>query len=255
MLMEPGMPGDVSPAATEPEPIGLIQNDPWLESHREALQYRIDHYRKSLARIESSGGLLGPISQGHQFFGFNRGESAGQAGVWYREWAPGAEGLFLTGDFNDWSRTTHPLTRGADGVWSLFLPDAYYAERLTHGSRLKAHVVAGGTRLDRLPAYARRVIQEEGGTDFTAQLWLPTEPYRFRHEAPPLESALRIYETHAGMAQEEARVGTFREFTATVLPRIQELGYNTVQLMAVMEHPYYGSFGYHVSSFFAVSSR
>ena len=64
-----------------------------------------------------------------------------------------------------------------------------------------------------------------------------------------------IYEAHIGMATSSEKVGTYREFTENVLPVIIKAGYNTIQLMAIQEHPFYGSFGYHVSSFFAASSR
>jgi 1,4-alpha-glucan branching enzyme len=239
----------------EAPPIGLIERDPWLAPYESALRHRLEHYRAARERIEAEGGLLGQASRAHEYFGFHRGEAGSRPGLWYREWAPGAEGLFLIGDFNGWDRTRHPLTRGANGIWSIFLPDAEHATRLTHGSRLKVHVVAGGTALDRIPPYARRVVQEPGGTDFSAQLWLPDRPYKFVHDVPDWDGAPRIYEAHVGMAQEEGKVGTFDEFREVVLPRIQRLGYNAVQLMAVMEHPYYGSFGYHVGSFFAVSSR
>ncbi len=69
------------------------------------------------------------------------------------------------------------------------------------------------------------------------------------------DEPLLIYEAHTGMAQERQGVGTYREFSDRILPLIKEEGYNAVQLMAVAEHPYYGSFGYHVSSLFAPSSR
>ena len=147
--------------------------------------------------------------------------------------------------------------------WHLFLPDKDYADRLTHGSLVKVHVVsrdevASSRRgLDRIPAYIQRVVQE-GDADFTGQYWKPEHPYQWQHEPPRFDinaEGLRIYEAHVGMAQEAEKVGTLVEFTQNILPRIVDLGYNAVQLMAVMEHPYYASFGYHVSNFFAVSSR
>lgn len=237
------------------EPLGLLTLDPWLAPYEYQLQQRQAHYERLRATIDQNGGLTGPISQGHHFFGFTRGEQDGMAGVWYREWAPGAHSLRLMGDFNGWDRGSHPLTRDGWGVWSAFFPDTEYADRLTHGNRVKVHVVTDAGGRDRIPAYAKRVIQDPVTEDFTAQVWLPPIPFEFQHEAPALTGGLRIYEAHIGMATEEGRVGTFGEFTQNVLPRIAALGYNAVQLMAVMEHPYYGSFGYHVSSFYAVASR
>ena len=237
------------------QPLGLLALDPWLAPYADQLRRRQSHYAHLHAVIEGSGGLLGPISQGHHYFGFTRGEHEGAPGAWYREWAPGAEGLALTGDFNGWDRASHPLTRDEWGVWSLFLLDAEYAGRLTHGSRVKVHVRAAGGGRDRIPAYARRVVQDAVTDDFAAQFWMPPTPYVYQNDVPATQGGLRIYEAHTGMAQEEGRVGTFDEFREHVLPRIAAGSYNAVQLMAVMEHPYYGSFGYHVSSFFAVSSR
>ena len=233
---------------------GLVQFDPWLEPFRGQLRRRYDLYTAALARIEAAGGLTGPVSQGHTYFGLNRGADGGRPGVWYREWAPGAEYLALIGEFNGWDRGADPLTRGEFGVWSRFFPDDVYAGRLTHGSKVKVHVASGPMQMDRIPVYIRRVTQEPDRS-FVGVYWSPPEPYRFRNGLPTPAAALRIYESHVGMATEQERVGTYAEFTRDVLPRIAGLGYNAIQLMAVMEHPYYGSFGYHVSSLFAASSR
>ena len=231
--------------------VGLVQRDPWLEPYRGKLEARAQHYERRLAQL--GGDLLGPVSLGHLHFGLTRGEKDGVRGVWYREWAPGAKHLALVGDFNGWDRGAHPLARGPNGEWSLFLADR---DAPPHGSRVKVHVASdrlGG--MDRIPTYVRRAVQDDATKDFSGVFWDPPAPHAFRHERPPRPRALRIYEAHVGMAQEEARVGTFREFERTVLPHAADLGYNALQLMGVMEHPYYGSFGYHVSSFFAVSSR
>jgi 1,4-alpha-glucan branching enzyme len=233
---------------------GLIALDSWLIPYADALRDRYAHYRWLRSRIDQNGGIQGQISQGYRYFGLNRGERDGVQGVWYREWAPGAHYLALIGDFNGWDRGANPLVRDHFGVWSLFLPDAGYRDRLTHGSYVKVHVAAANRGLDRIPAYARRVVQE-GSVDFKAQYWSPPEPYQWQQAVPQRRGGLRIYEAHVGMAQEEGKVGSYAEFTANNLPRISALGYNAVQLMAIMEHPYYGSFGYHVSNFFAASSR
>lgn len=236
----------------------LVAVDPWLEPHAPQLQQRFRHYQQMRAQFDGEGGLTGAISEGHHHFGFNRGERDGAAGVWYREWAPGAKHLALIGDFNDWNREAHPMQRNAHGVWHLFLPDDEYQDKLTHGSRVKVHVVGADDKArDRLPAYIRRVVQDPPDTpNFSALYWRPPEPYQWQHDGPgQIDGGLRIYEAHVGMAQEEGKVGTFDEFRENVLPRIAELGYNAIQLMAIQEHPYYGSFGYHVSNFYAASSR
>jgi len=245
----------------------LIQLDSLLKPYAAQLLERFAHYQRLKAEIEKTGGVLGEISQGHRYFGFNRGDNDGETGVWYREWAPGAHALALIGDFNDWTRDANPMSVDEWGVWHLFLPDKAYGNRLTHGSRVKVHVVSEIGGRDRIPAYVQRIVQE-GDADFTGQYWAPPTPYQWKYEAPiqarhciavsnpsHASEGLRIYEAHVGMAQEAERIGTFAEFRQNVLPRIAALGYNAVQLMAVMEHPYYASFGYHVSNFFAVSSR
>lgn len=234
---------------------GLLTLDPWLAPYAGKLAERMDYYRSVRSRIESQGGLLGPISQGHHFFGINPGERGGQPGLWYREWAPAAHAVSLVGDFNGWNREADPCERDEFGVWQRFFPESEYAGRLVHGSLYKTHVVSEIGAMDRIPAYARRVIQDPATLDYSAQLWLPPDPYSFQHPQPILQEGLRIYEAHVGMAQEEGKIGTFEEFRMSVLPRITALEYDAIQMMAVMEHPYYGSFGYHVSSFFAVSSR
>ena len=235
----------------------LIKRDTLLKPYAAQLRERFAHYQRFRTKIEKTGGVLGEISQGHHYFGFNRGEHDSEMGVWYREWAPNAHALSLIGDFNDWNRDVNRMSVDEWGIWHLFLPDRYYADRLTHESRIKVHVVSELGELDRIPAYIQRVIQE-GNADFSGQYWKPPYPYEWKHHAPDFNiqtEGLRIYEAHVGMAQEAEKVGTFVEFRENVLPRIADLGYNAIQLMAVMEHPYYASFGYHVSNFFAVSSR
>lgn len=244
------------PASPRTDGTGLLDLDPWLEPHVDALRARYARYRRVLESFTRTGGLTGDVSLGHTYFGFNRGEYNGQPGVWYREWAPAALQLRLIGDFNGWDRFGHPLVRDEFGVWSLFLPDDKFKDKLTHASRVKVHVVLpDGSTMDRIPAYAKRVIQEPQSINFVAQYWQPDTSYQWKNRSPKLEHGLRIYESHVGMAQEEGRVGTYREYAEKTLPRIVRAGYNAVQLMAIQEHPYYGSFGYHVSNFFAPSSR
>lgn len=244
---------------------GLIDSDPWLEPFRAALAERHARFLKAKATLlgasdeHAASASLKAFANGHQHFGFTRGSKDGKPGIWFREWAPGATRVALIGDFNFWDKHTHVLTRDAFGVWSIFIPDGG-AARLAHDSKVKLHIVHAGGAADRLPAYIQRVTFDTDGSNATGRVWLPPE-YAWKHpipgEAPKPARGVRprIYEAHTGMAVEEERVGTFDEFREDVLPRIAKDGYNAVQLMAVQEHPYYGSFGYHVSNFFAVSSR
>ena len=250
----------------QPDGTRLIELDPYLKPYAFQLRERFKQYLHFKTFIEKTGGVLGDISQGHRYFGFNSGEREGESGIWYREWAPSAHSLSLIGDFNGWDRDANPMSIDTWGIWHLFLPDKDYSDRLTHGSRVKVHVKSALGQHDRIPAYIQRVVQETE-TEFTGQYWSPPA-YQWKHKGSTdiwrdTETShysrgaegLRIYEAHIGMAQEEEKVGTFTEFTQNVLPRIADLGYNTIQLMAIKEHPYYASFGYHVSNFFAVSSR
>jgi 1,4-alpha-glucan branching enzyme len=233
----------------------LIAADPWLAPYADALRQRFTRYQQARARIAQAAGSVEAFSRGHAYFGFNRGVHEGEPGVWFREWAPAAIAISLVGDFNGWDRYALPLFRAEGGVWERFLPDAQFAEKLTHGNRVKVHVHSAIGPRDRVPPYIRRVVCDPATLDFAGQYWDPPQPYVWRHAAPALKGNLRIYEAHVGMATEEERVGTYAEFARDVLPRIATGGYNAVQLMAIQEHPYYGSFGYQVSSFYAASSR
>jgi 1,4-alpha-glucan branching enzyme len=240
---------------TQPDGTGLVAVDPWLKPYADRLRQRYQRYQAARDRISVVSGSLLDFARGHQYFGLNRGAHDGQPGVWFREWAPGAIAISLVGDFNGWDRLAHPLHKDEFGVCSRFLPDSEFAARLTHGSRVKVHVHSAIGPRDRIPAYIRRAVCDPRTLDFAGQYWNPPAPYAWQHAAPPLQGNLRIYEAHVGMATREERIGTYREFADQVLPRAVAGGYNAIQLMAVQEHPYYGSFGYQVSSFFAASSR
>ncbi|MEG2366231.1 MAG: alpha-amylase family glycosyl hydrolase, partial [Alistipes sp.] len=232
----------------------IVECDAWLQPVEEELNRRYKLYTDHLEAICHAAGSLIDYANGYRYYGWQRDEDL--SGWWFREWLPGAQDVYLFGDFNGWQRTQYRLDKDRAGVWSGFFPDALFAERLIHGSLYKIHVHGDNGWHDRIPAYATRVVQDEATKDFVAQFWIP-QPFVWDHE--PLQSAcasnLLIYEAHIGMAQEREGVGTYVEFTEKILPIIKKEGYNTVQLMAIAEHPYYGSFGYHVSSFFAPTSR
>lgn len=227
-----------------------LLDDAYLAPYRDAIEGRS---RRAFARADelTGGGSLSDWANAHRYFGLHR-----TARGWvFREWAPNATSMWLVGDFSAWRTSPeYEVFRipGSD-VWELELD----ASRISHLDRYHLEVRWDGGRGERIPAYARYVVQDADTGLFSAQVWAPERPYRWKHRSPARKraSAMRIYEAHVGMALEEERVGTYREFRDAVLPRIKAAGYDTVQLMAVMEHPYYGSFGYHVSSFFAASSR
>ncbi len=239
---------------TATEHLPIVERDEWLRPVEGELIYRNKLYANKLRDIEQTAGSIVDYANGYRYFGWQRDEIL--SGWWFREWLPAAREVYLMGDFNDWRRGEVELHRGDGGVWSTFLPDAMYSSKLVHGSLYKMVVHGDNGWHDRIPAYARRAVQNERTKDYAAQFWAP-EPFDWQGDSFDLSSvgSLLIYEAHVGMAQERAGVGSYREFTRKVLPRIRRAGYNTVQLMAVAEHPYYGSFGYHVSNFYAPSSR
>jgi 1,4-alpha-glucan branching enzyme len=233
----------------------IVKEDSWLEPYAHEINERFKLYERARKEIEEVEGSLLNFAKGHYYYGINFDPE--KKGWTYREWAPNAHRLFLTGDFNGWDRYSHPLERNKSGDWELFLPYEEYKSTFVHGSKVKVHVQAGNGSHDRIPAYIRKVIQDPKTYDFSGQVWTP-EPFEWTDSSFNRSENFRqpvIYECHVGMALEFERVGTYREFADNILPRIKEGGYNAIQMMAIMEHPYYGSFGYHVSNFFAPTSR
>ena len=228
---------------------GLL-DDPYLEPFAGHLKSRAGRLASLEARLLDGADSLSEIAAGHEYYGLHRSADGGWV---FREWAPNADAICLVGDFNDWEETDdYRLQRiNANGDWER----CFTADALTHCDlfRLRMHWPGGGG--DRLPAYTRRVVQDAHTKIFNAQVWQAEGTHHWEHPSPERPGELLIYEAHVGMAQEEAKVGSYLEFAEKILPRIAAAGYNTVQLMAVQEHPYYGSFGYHVANFFACSSR
>ena len=231
--------------------IGIVRNDPYLEPFEQAIQGRHDHAQWKIDQLTRKGKTtLSEFASGHLYFGLHK-----TAEGWiFREWAPNATEIYLIGDFNDWKETPKYKAKriAKTGNWELKLPE----NALKHGQLYKMKVRWNGGEGERIPAWARRVVQDDKTKIFSAQVWQPEQPYRWKKRAfRPSKSPLLIYECHIGMGQDAEKVGTYVEFREKVLPRVIEDGYNCIQIMAIQEHPYYGSFGYHVSSFFAASSR
>lgn len=241
--------------ATSSIPV-LVKNDPWLEPYVGEINDRIKRFKDRKKEVEDKYGSLDEFARGYEYFGLNYDKK--KKGWWYREWAPAAESLHLIGDFNGWNREECPLQKIDGGIWEIFLSDKEYKEKIINESALKVQVAGANGTYDRIPAYARYVTQDETTYDFTARVWHPEKPYKWTDKKYTSADAFKnpyIYECHVGMAQEKEGVGTYREFADIILPKIADQGYNAIQVMAIQEHPYYGSFGYHVSNFFAPSSR
>lgn len=230
----------------------IIKNDPLLIHFENRIINRIEWYENTKGYIEKHFGSLNRFATAYKFFGFNYDKD--KKGWWFREWLPNAHKVTLIGDFNQWDREATPLKRGNFGSWEIFLPDSEYAEKLLPGSKIKIHITADNGSLDRIPAYIKQTVQNEDHSFDGVFTGKSTFKWTDKNFVPTKNSPL-IYEAHIGMATEEERVGTYREFADNILPKIKDLGYNIVQLMAIQEHPYYGSFGYQVSNFYAPSSR
>ncbi|MBQ6826250.1 MAG: alpha amylase C-terminal domain-containing protein [Clostridia bacterium] len=225
----------------------MTKIDPYLEPYKSDLDLRINLYSKKRRELLGNGRSLSKFAEGHKYFGFHQTRT----GWVYREWAPAAEEMYLTGDFNNWDIYANPMERLENGIFEIFIKGK---NTLKSGQKVQAIVKHNGQILRRIPLYATRVVQDENTYLWCAEIE-ENRPFNWTDKNFKREETPFIYECHIGMAQEEGSVGTYKQFTQNVLPRIKELGYNTIQIMAIMEHPYYGSFGYQVSNFFAASSR
>lgn len=232
-----------------PKQLKIVKNDEWLRPYEQAIQGRHDHALYKMHELAGNG-TLSDFADGHLYFGLHRTPRQ-----WVlREWAPNATAIYLIGTFNDWKESEDYAFHKIDGTgnWELKLS----SKSLKHLDLYKLSVHWEGGQGERVPAWAQRVVQDEQTKIFSAQVWHPKTPYEWKKDTVRFKNEpLFIYECHIGMAQDAEKVGSYNEFREKVLPRIVADGYNTIQIMAIAEHPYYGSFGYHVSSFFAASSR
>ena len=224
----------------------IYQTDPWLEPYAKAIEARHERILAEKRKLAGDG-PLGDAANNHLYYGLHHSKD----GWVIREWAPNASRIYLIGDFNNWKRTPdYALQPVGSGNWELRLGELF----LSHGCLYKLWIEGPGGGGERIPAYATRVVQDPETKVFCAQVWDPV-PYEWKHRTPGKRPHPLIYECHIGMSGEKEGVSTFDEFRTNVLPRVKRLGYDTLQIMALQEHPYYGSFGYQVSSFFALSSR
>ncbi|KAH8677509.1 family 13 glycoside hydrolase [Xylariales sp. PMI_506] len=243
----PGIPNDGT---------GVVQLDPWLSPFQDALKRRYSKAQEWIKKINDTEGGIDKFSRGTEIFGLNVDKDNN---VIYREWAPNAIEAYLIGDFNNWNRESHPMKKNDFGVWEITVPAVNGEAAIPHKSKLKISMaIPTGERIDRLPTWIKYVTQDLSVSPaYDARFWNPpvSEKYTFKNQRPKKPLSARVYEAHVGISSPEQRVTTFKEFTQSMLPRIKNLGYNVIQLMAIMEHAYYASFGYQVNNFFAASSR
>jgi 1,4-alpha-glucan branching enzyme len=227
-----------------------MENDPWLEPYKEAIEGRHNASVKKEKELTDNGKQsLSDFASGYLYFGLQKLDD----GWVFREWAPNATAIYMIGDFNSWKKDEKfRLSRIENGVWETAIAE----NDINHGDLYKLLIEWQGGSGERIPAWCRRTVQDEQTKIFSAQVWNPQNPYRLKvNKFKPDTSPLLIYECHIGMATQEEKIGSYEDFRKNILPRIKKDGYNAIQIMAIQEHPYYGSFGYHVSSFFAASSR
>ena len=225
----------------------IFEFNPQLLPYEKDIDRRMELYLSTKKRILAKGQTLNDFANAHNFYGFHHVKG----GWYYREWAPMANQLYLEGEFNDWKKTSHPLNKLEGGNWEIFLEGD---NTLWDGCKVKVVVDTKLERTERFPLYTKRVVRDPESLVFDAVVVDDKKTFKWTDKNFKGEKELYIYEAHVGMAQEEGRIGTYLEFADKILPKIKQAGYNTIQLMAVMEHPYYGSFGYQVSNFYAASS-
>ena len=234
------------------EQLNIIKHDPWLKPFAAAIEGRHNDAVNKERELTAEAGSLDNFANAHNYFGLHR---TSRGGWIFREWAPNATAITLIGDFSGWKPMKKFALRrvnGSDGVWETRVRPS----DIHHGQHYKMLVEWDSGQGERIPAYAQRVVQDPETGLFSAQVWDPENPYVWKvKKFDPDTRPLMIYECHIGMAQDREGVGTYAEFRDNILPRIHRDGYNAIQIMAIQEHPYYGSFGYHVSNFFAASSR
>ena len=226
----------------------ILEIDPWLEPFESDINLRMNKYYETRYDLVGENSLES-FANGYMFFGFSRTKD----GWIYREWAPGADEMHLIGDFNDWDRRAHPMHRTESGIWEVKIKGR---DKIKHGQKIKVQITRRGRKFDRIPLYMNYVVQDKLTRGFVGEIWAPEKAFRWtdNNYQDNKPDSLFIYEAHVGMAQDKEGIGTYREFADKILPRIVKEGYNTVQLMAIQEHPYYASFGYQVSNFYAASS-
>ncbi len=229
----------------------ILKIDPWLEGYSDDINLRMNNYYRKKEELLKDDESIRDFAKAHHYYGFHK-----EAKGWvYREWAPAADEVYLFGDFNQWNDRSHPLERIDENTWEIYIDKK---DKLEHLSHVKTIIVKNGSNNYRIPLFIKKVkqlIDEKGNIDFVGVIWNPKKEFEWSDQKLKTKKDFRpiIYEAHIGLAQDEEKIGSYTEFKDHILPRIKKLGYNTIQFMAIAEHVYYGSFGYHVTNYYAPS--
>ena len=233
----------------------LINQDPSLKPFEWAIDRRVNHFKRQLEQIEKNEKDLVEFARSYETMGLH---ALPNGDILYKEYAPGAKGIALFGEFNGWNRDQYWAKRDQFGFWTLIIPNDNGETRIKHGTKVKCLVVTcNEERVDRNPIWSNYLVQNKESFIFDNVFWNPPQKYEWKYPKPHLDKpkSLRIYECHVGMSSFDQKVSSYREFADNIIPRIKRTGYTAIQLMAIMEHANYASFGYHVNNFFAIASR
>jgi len=186
-------------------------------------------------------------------------EGNGKKGTYFAVWAPNAEKVFVTGDFNGWNKHSHPLSVRWDGsgIWEGFIPEVY------KGTKYKYYIVSKhGYHLEKGDPYAffwetpPKTASVVWDLDYE---WNDADWIKNRHKFNSLKSPISIYEVHLGswrrVPEEGNRFLTYRELAEWLPKYVKDMGFTHVEFLPPMEHPFYGSWGYQVIGYFAPTSR
>lgn len=236
---------------------GALNLDPWLEPYSNALISRQLQFRKWMQQLKEAEGSLSEFATSYKKYGLHANKATKE--VTATLYIPDVQSVSLVGDFNGWNAESHKLSKANDfGLWTLTIPPINGDYAIAHDSKYKIHMVLpSGEQIYRLDPWVSRATPNKETNLYEGRFWNPSEEYKFKYSRPNLsdKDGLKIYEAHVGISSPDPKIASYKEFSENTLPIIHELGYNTIQLMAVMEHAYYASFGYQVTNFFAISSR
>jgi 1,4-alpha-glucan branching enzyme len=183
----------------------------------------------------------------------------GVAGVAFAVWAPTAQRVSVIGDFSQWDGRLYPMrSLGASGVWELFIPDVapgalYKYEIVTREGDIRIKTDPFAFKLEQHPGTAS-IVEPLPAYEWNDDAWMQQRDRHDPHNRPEL-----IYEVHLGswarVAHEGNRFLSYREIAPRLAEHVKRLGFTHVELLPVMEHPFYGSWGYQVSGYYAATSR